>query len=548
MKTLVVEEIKNLIQQIIKAKKNLKLFPANNPVCIKTIEDVYSNLTSLLELDESLVFQITRYSILFKDEIIYHNEDKYESFALFFFKDGLQKLIFKRGIPQDELEEFIKIISLDFEEEVLDDDIVTSIWERDFRFIETVVDESFLMHDKTYEERAIAEAKESSQENNGIIKAYEDAFGTEKTEEINIYPLTNDDLENLIQKLESEPKDKTWTLLYLLFEMLLVNETSEDFENTTRLINKVLTYAVIKGNIEAIVFALEKITRANEECNYSEKAYNSLEYIKDHINSKDFIIQFGVVLEKGFNLPEQMIHQFSIQLDRSSIPHFIEVLGELEGVSARRIVIKILSELGKRDLHLVLKGLADDRWYLVRNIIHIIRQIGDRSSVTHIIPAVNHPDLRVRKEAILALGELGQDDDLHVLKDCMSDQDESIRVMAIRATGLMGTPSSKNVLLEKINGNRFKDKSFSEKKEWFHVLARWKERDVIDLLMRILKKRAFFNVYKNDEMKAGAAYCLGLIGTKNANTILKNLKHSRNKLLRDNIVQAIKKIDYGKVG
>ncbi|MDY7032681.1 MAG: HEAT repeat domain-containing protein [Thermodesulfobacteriota bacterium] len=543
-----VEELKNLIQQIIKAKKNRRLYPTDNPIYIKTIDDVFSRLTSLLEPNESLEFHITQYDIFSHDEVIYHNEDKYDSLALLLFKDGLQKLTVKRGIPRSELEEFIKIISLNFEEEVFDDDIVTLMWEKDFHYIETVVDESFLVDDDTYEETAIAQARESANNTGMIMKAYEEAFEAEKSKETHIVPLMKDDLESLIQEIESETKDKTLILLHLLFEILSLEETDKTHEDTAGLINEVLTYAVTQGNMEAIVLALEKIAEGNEKYSYSDKADQSLESIRDHVNSRDVIMRFGILLDNGMKLSEKIIHKFSTQLDRSSIPHFIDVLGELETASSRRIVIKILSELGKRDLDLVLKGLADDRWYLVRNTIHILRRIGDRSAVTYIRPAVNHPDPRVRKEAILALGELGQGDSLHVLKDLISDQDESIRIAAIRAVGLMGIPSAKEVILEKIKCNAFKDKSFTEKKECFHALARWKDRDIIDILMKIVKKRTFFNSTKNNEIKAGAAYCLGLIGAKEACTILGKLKHSNNRLLRDNALKAIKKLNYAKAG
>ena len=206
----------------------------------------------------------------------------------------------------------------------------------------------------------------------------------------------------------------------------------------------------------------------------------------------------------------------------------------------------MLSELGKKDINLVAKGLNDRRWYVVRNIIYILRQIGDRAAIEYLTRAVRHTDRRVKKEAIRALGEMGTGDVLHILKDCMSDEDELIRITSIRAIGLIGTPVSKKILIDKIKDTGFKDKHFNEKKEFFEILSKWKDSDVIDLLIKILKKRTFFKRAKNDETRAAAAYCLGIMGVENAIDFLAGLQGSKNRLLRENARNAIKRIRDGK--
>ena len=53
------------------------------------------------------------------------------------------------------MEDFLKIISLDFNRDVLDDDIVTLFWEKDFQNIQYVVDETVLADEDDYEEGAV---------------------------------------------------------------------------------------------------------------------------------------------------------------------------------------------------------------------------------------------------------------------------------------------------------------------------------------------------------------------------------------------------------
>ena len=185
------EEIKDLLQSLIKAKKNLRLYPENNPIYKKTIDTIYGRISSAVEAEGSLTFRIRQYDIFLQDDLIYHNEDKEESLSLFFFKDGVREITFKQGIPLEEVEDFLKIISMDFDKEALDDDVVTLMWERDFHFIDYLVDDTILLEDEGYEEMATKEAKGAYAGGEEVLRAYDDALGIERSSAISIVPLTN---------------------------------------------------------------------------------------------------------------------------------------------------------------------------------------------------------------------------------------------------------------------------------------------------------------------------------------------------------------------
>ncbi len=118
------QDVKDTIQELIKAKKNLRIYPENNPVYARTINNVYSKMTAILDSSGSLSLKIKQHDIFFEGEAVYHSDEKEENLALFFFKDGIRELTFNRGLSKNEMEDFLRILSVDFEREVLDDDIV----------------------------------------------------------------------------------------------------------------------------------------------------------------------------------------------------------------------------------------------------------------------------------------------------------------------------------------------------------------------------------------------------------------------------------------
>jgi len=72
----------------------------------------------------------------------------------------------------------------------------------------------------------------------------------------------------------------------------------------------------------------------------------------------------------------------------------------------------------------------DRRWYLVRNILYILGRIGKEQSLPYIQRALNHEDLRVKREAIQALGLIGGQKAIGLLVRALTDNDVRVRCIA----------------------------------------------------------------------------------------------------------------------
>lgn len=81
----------------------------------------------------------------------------------------------------------------------------------------------------------------------------------------------------------------------------------------------------------------------------------------------------------------------------------VEELCESESRQVRRIVLDRLSGMGDRAASLAYSRLRDRRWFVVRNMLAVLRQCGGRVEVTQVEPLLAHEDARVRREAVLLL-------------------------------------------------------------------------------------------------------------------------------------------------
>jgi hypothetical protein len=537
---------KDIIQALLKAKKTVRIYPENNPVYRKTVDDTFSKFDEFLTYQDEIAFKLKQNEILFNTDQVYFNPEKEDNLALFFFKDGLRELTFKKGLTLPELEEFLKIIAQDFDREAVDDDIVTLMWEKDFQNIRYVADEAFLTEDEDYESQAVSDIKHKAPETDEVLKAYASAFETEDVRDIAIINLTDKDLQLLVQEMEKDLQEKSGKIYDILSEMLFQAQSATEYEDVYHLLKEVFVYCLKRKDLKMVVEIMKKTRDLAENPSKSDGVRKQMNILLSSVNSEESIRSIGEIFDSDSDIDESLLQEYTGFLDRSAIVPLIGILGDLESIHGRKVVINILIPLGKKDIQAVARGLQDPRWYVVRNIIYVLRHIGDKKAVEYLLSTVRHTDERVRKEGIKALGELKSPLALQPLRDCLSDADLAIRKSAVRALGAIGSESAKRLILEKVSAKDFQVRDFEERKEFYEVLSHWKNADIIELMEKILKKKTFFGRGKLDEEKACAAYCLGLMGNTDSLPSLYKLKEAKNRLLREHVNAAIKKIEYGR--
>ncbi len=539
------KKAKDVIQSFLKSKKILRMYPSNNPIYINTVDDNFKKFKEFFYYKDELRLNIKQNEIFFDSDQIYSSSEKEDNLALFFFKDGLREITFRKGISVEELEDFLKIISLDFNRDALEDDIVTLFWEKDFQYIQYVVDETVLADEDDYEERAVNSILEKQPDEDSIMKAYEDAVKEEVVQDVSIVPLSDKDLQLLLQEFERDSEDKTDKLTDILFEMIYLQPSKEDIEDVVGFFVNSVEYAVSRGNILLVTRVLSRFKLMLDDKNEVEERKRLAKKILLLSGSESIINILGEILDSGQEMEEKVFEDFVKFLDKNAIVPFMKILGELKSIHARKIVIDALILLGTKDIATLAKGLNDSRWYVVRNIIYVLRKIGDKRAVDYLLKTVKHGDIRVKKEVIRALGELGGGGVLQTLRECLDDPEVQVRSAALRALGNIRSEAPKRIIMNKIVDKNFKDKDFEEKKEYFEVLAQWKDSEVYASVVGIFKKKTFLGRAKNDENRACAAYCLGLLGNKDALPILNKHRNDGNKLMQELIFSAMKRLEYG---
>src|SRR4030065_2875566 len=135
----VIKMAADVLQSLSKAIKALQLYPENSPVRQRFITDLTGKFTNFLQEYGDLTLTVKPFDLLYQGEVVYSQQAKEDSIAFKFFGDGIRELAFSENLDEQEILDFIDIIQGNRERDEPDDDIVTLMWEKEFKNIRYIV-------------------------------------------------------------------------------------------------------------------------------------------------------------------------------------------------------------------------------------------------------------------------------------------------------------------------------------------------------------------------------------------------------------------------
>ncbi|MDA0311522.1 MAG: HEAT repeat domain-containing protein [Gemmatimonadetes bacterium] len=104
---------------------------------------------------------------------------------------------------------------------------------------------------------------------------------------------------------------------------------------------------------------------------------------------------------------------------------------------ARRAFMDAMVMLGNTAMVVVEQMIDDKRWFVVRNAVAILGEVGGDRAVELITSTLAHTNGRVRREALLALAKIGGEDAGQLVYGMLEDPDPEARLAAVMAAGAL---------------------------------------------------------------------------------------------------------------
>ena len=244
----------------------------------------------------------------------------------------------------------------------------------------------------------------------------------------------------------------------------------------------------------------------------------------EQIFTGDELLQIALGrIEQGNGLSDAALSAVLKAGGTTAISSAVELLGRTNSLKTRKALITILGGLGEAAVPVLLDLMKDSRWFIIRNICKILGAIASRKALAALKTCLQHPDLRVRKEAIRSLAQLGGPEAEAAIIGILRVTDPAMYPQAIASLGGMKSRMSLPELLKIVFSRDLFLQSLPLKVDALVAIAMVGDRQVTPHLVTLLEERRLLAAARGKLLKAAIAACLGKLGDPRAVPALERL-------------------------
>jgi HEAT repeat protein len=552
--------VKDVLLQLTKTAKTLKIYLPNNPIYQKFLEELQSRFDVHLQEYEMLRLKIKQYAIYYKGQVVYENTNRLESLAFKLFVDGIRELTFTEGIDKDEITSLLEIIGREYDPSNPDDDMVTLLWERHFTHIRYLVASDFIQETvtsiKPQDATPLGEAilKEKIQIKGikgaaaGGQTTLEEFLGPKMAEQASqIFVLSEDEIAAVKHQMTVEENaNPISTLLGILTAILRIEKDDTAFSEMADILDNVLETLMLRGDFWHSKRILELFRELmSPERNLPEIQRLRLMQSIDKAGDPQRIRALEQVLNQWGAREADQLFDFWMLLNKNALIPLIELLGRLTQMKMRRVICEALVHLGKDNIEPLAQKLNDPRWFVVRNVVYVLGKIGQEKVIEKFQKLVDHKEVKVRKELIHTLDGMKDPRAKELLKDFLSDPESALRILAIRSLANQNYLAALDPLIEMIEDREFVTRDLYEKKEIFEALGKIGGTAMVPKMRKLVRQggSAWFKKSAKEELGLCAVIALKRIGTEDAVAALREGQTLSSKIIRETCAKALSEID-----
>lgn len=563
-----VKRVADWIQALVRTLKAYRMYLPNNPTLHKFQSDLEARTWSCLKEIGDIVLNVQQFDLLFEDYSVYHNAAREESLAFRFFTDGVRQITFREGLEPQELRGFLEVLKKATDPTQGQDDVVTLLWERDFRHIDYVhisideiIDEGGSPHDYEPEEGAVEggipwpsattveeepapsasgePAPERSDDWNPkapIQASWDESVGVQFA----LSESESKDLSAAIQLEEARPLLNE--VLEIVAAILSSEEEPTSFLESAGAFQKFVELALEEGDLARANQLLSRLRTIAAQRAETHKEFRGLaEQVVREIGRPSFLGQFAPILNAHPELDPALLTNFLVQIGPSGAGAICDLLGQVNHMKHRRALCEALAISCKDDVDVLISRLGDPRWYVIRNVVYVLGRIAHQGVERALDRALHHEDVRVRKEAVRALGNIESPTSRAFLVSAFRDPDGGVRVQAALTLAQRRDDRAAQSIWGAISAPEFARRDQTERRVFFEAVGKCGSDSFGPRLTEMLTKGGLFRG-TNEEERMNAALALAWLGTPKAIEVLNRELQSKREPVRKAVEAALETV------
>jgi hypothetical protein len=205
-------------------------------------------------------------------------------------------------------------------------------------------------------------------------------------------------------------------------------------------LEEILGEALAKGRIELATRMLSTLEEAGQaDGSRGREHVQHLTVLRERLGGRTHVALLGGLLRQhgGSERQVALIAEYLGLVAREAIQEFIALLAVERDRQVRARMCQVLAKVGPPAVPVLVEWLEDPRWFLVRNLVHVLGKTGDEGVFDPVVALLDHPHARVRIEVVRALARIAPARATLPLVTVSGDVDPEVRLEAVRALGAL---------------------------------------------------------------------------------------------------------------
>jgi HEAT repeat protein len=541
------------LAQILRA---YQLYGLGQTATLRLLEALRASFRVIWKEVQSLDLAITESTFTCEGQVVYRNDNRSESLAFLFYRDGIRALSFLPGFETDELAGFVEVAHRARYCRQEEDDLLTLLWQEDFSraryaYVDAAADDA----ESDDRKSAIAEPPSAACSAGSLSAAASDgpavAVDPEPLPPVSAgmlerasLPLDEEDVAYLQQEIAREmERDLEGDVLAALFDCFEDPKVDAQHEVVT-VLQLFVPHLLARGQIVAAATALHEmrsLAANGASCKppVCEALTRLLADVAAMTGSAEFLQTIAAMDE--LPAPESLLEFFEDLGSRGVEPLLRAAAGatrkDVESLFenlARQLVMR--HPLALQDL------LCSTEVSLARLAVKYVGLMGRTELAPATLPLLKHPDPDLRRMATEALGILGTPPALAGLAEALGDVAREVRLAAAWGLGTWQHQAALPVMKHIITAKSFRAASLSEKIGLLDAYARIAVEAAVPLLDELLNRRSLLKHREPSEVRACAAHALGLLQSPAAREPLAAAADDRDPAVRTAVARALSRM------
>jgi hypothetical protein len=533
------------VGQLARTLKTCRLYDANNPTVIKFREDLASTLAYQLAEHGRMALSFSSTDVLTQEVSLYPARSRDDNLALPFYRDGIRAIAFEPGITAKEVDALLDALLRVTRHENIEDDLVTLLWEADLEHVAL---------DATSTEGDVETGADADEEGEGPVAPWPRGGTAPRSASASAGPGEQSGPEQ--DRSDDRVTGVETANLEAAFRVLQVSAARE-VERLRGECEAEAAVPVTTASLQLVRTCLQSLSEPAERAevgSFLPRVLHETLVRGMWSEAHDAFILLGQCAIPGWStegLVRDLMQPTSlttrgaierldaqepagvdafVELGRAlgieSLEWLMRVLAESQEQRTRRPLLRLIVEIARENPERLASWLGDERWYVVRNLVHILGSIGGNEIAGLLDVASRHGEFRVRREVVAALAHVDPDVARPRLLALLDHADSRLLGPVLHQLSARRDRDVARRLLDEVQTPTFEERPDLEKQAILSALAASADDEVLPTLEAELLAGSWLS-RGLDGRRNALARCIARIGTPAARELLERGAKSR---------------------